>query len=489
MSNDVDADLSSIIYNGLLRHDENGGLVPDLAESYDISEDKTTYTFHLKKNVTWHDGIAFSARDVLFTFNLITDPTYKSPLRANWQGVSASLIDDNTITFTTTPYAGFLNNVTFGILPQHIWDSIKPENFALTQLNLEPIGTGPFKYISPFQKDSKGNILSYKLVANPNYFSGKPYLSKITFNFYDNENSALDAYNRKEIMGLSGIYPQKISEIKNQKSSFLHSFSIPRYSAVFFNQTKSLPLADDKVREALNYATNRTELIEIVLGGKGSPSYSPILPGMIGYSEDLGKVDFDQEKARELLEGSGWKISADNFRKKNDTALEINLITTDWDEFSKSAEVLKNQWEKIGVKVNIENLSVSDIQQNYIRPREYEALFFAQVLGAEPDLYSFWHSAQKKDPGLNLALFGDSETDKLIEDARIEFDREKRTNLHVEFQKKLLAELPVIFLCSPEYIYPVNKKVQGIKAKNLVSPAERFININKWYINTRRVWK
>jgi peptide/nickel transport system substrate-binding protein len=110
-------------------------------------------------------------------------------------------------------------------------------------------------------------------------------------------------------------------------------------------------------------------------------------------------------------------------------------------------------------------------------------------LGAEPDLYSFWHSAQKKDPGLNLALFGDSDTDKLVEDARVEFDREKRANFYADFQKKLVEEVPAIFLCSPEYIYPVNKKVQGIDATNLVAPSERFSNVSKWFINTKRVWK
>ena len=487
-SNDIDSDLTEIIYNGLLKYDEQGNLVPDLAENYEINEDKTTYTFHLKKNIVWHDGTPFNAYDVIFTFNLITDPAYKSPLRSNWQGVTVNLVDDYTFTFTTIPYAGFLNNTTFGILPKHLWDSIKPDNFPLTQLNLEPIGTGPFKY-NTFQKDSNGNILAYKLVANPNYFSDKSYLSKITFNFYSDENSMLDAYNRKEIMGMSSISSQKITEIKNQKSSQVHTFFIPRYSAVFLNQMRSLPLNDEKVREALNYGTDREELVKIILNGEGSPIYSPILPKMIGYAEDLGRVDFDLEKAKNILDDAGWKITDNNFRKKNDTPLEITLITTDWDEFSQTAELLKTQWGKIGIKVNLNKLAISDIQQNYIRPREYEALLFGQALGADPDLYSFWHSAQKTDPGLNLAIFGDNATDKLIEDARIEFDLEKRTALYNDFQKELLKEIPAIFLISPKYIYPLNKKIQGIETKNLVSPAKRFSNINKWYIKTKRVKK
>lgn len=487
-SNDVDADLSQIIYNGLLKYDDRGTLVPDLAESYEINDEKTTYTFHLKKNVTWHDGLPFKADDVFFTFNLISDPAYKSPLRSNWQGVSANLIDDYTITFTTNPYAGFLNNATFGILPKHIWESVKPENFSLTELNLEPIGTGAFKYIS-FQKDSKGNILSYKLVANPNYFSGKPYLSKITFNFYTEENAALDAYNRKEIMGMGNLSSQKITTIKNQKNSLIRDLSIPRYFSVFINQTKSVPLADDKVREALNLATNREELINSVLNGEGSPTYSPIMPGMLGYSPDLGKTNFEPEKAKQLLDEADWKMSADNIRVKNDKPLEINLVTTDWEEFIKLAEIIKSQWAKIGVKVNINSASVSDVQQNYIRPREYEALLFGQNVGADPDPYSFWHSTQKKDPGLNLALFGDNASDKLIEDGRIEFDAEKRAKDYIDFQNILIKELPAIFLCSPKYTYPISKSVQGVTIENIISPAKRFSGIDKWYINTKRVRK
>ena len=488
LSNDVDSDLSQIIYSSLLKYDEQGLLVPDLAENYEINDEKTTYTFHLKKNVSWHDGTPLTANDVLFTFNLIVNPVYRSPLRSNWQGVSANVVDEYTIAFNTNPYAGFLNNATFGILPKHLWESVKPENFNLTELNLEPIGSGPFKY-SSFQKDSNGNILSYKLVANPNYFAGKPYLSKLTFNFYTEEDAALDAYNRKEVMGISNLSSSKISAIKNQKSSLIHELNIPRYFAVFLNQTKSVPLADDSVREALNLATDRKALIESVLYGKGSPVYSPVLPGMLGYSSELGKVEADPEKAQQILDSAGWKMSDSGVRIKGDKLLEISLVTIDWEEFVHLAETLKSEWEKIGVKVNLSSPSVSDVQQNYIRPREYDALLFGQNLGADPDPYSFWHSTQKKDPGLNLALFGDNETDKLIEAGRVEFDPQKRAQDYLDFQNLLVKELPAIFLCSPKYIYLLNKSVQGVMMENLVSPSKRFSHIDKWYIDTKRVWK
>lgn len=488
-SNDVDSDIVQLVYSSLFKYDGQGNVKGDLVESYEISDDQTTYTVHLKKNILWHDGQPFSANDVLYTVNLIADPSYKSPLRSNWQGISTQFVDDNTIAFKiTTPYAGFLNNLTFGILPKHIWEAVPADNFHLTDLKLEPIGTGPYKY-SSFQKDSKGNILSYKLIANPNYFDGKPYISKITFNFYTDESSALDAMNRKEVMGISNLSSQKLSQIKNIKSTSIHKFNIPRYFSVFFNQTKSIPLASDEVRQALAYATDRQEIINTVLSGNGQPAYFPFLPGMVGYDAGLEHKDFDLDKANEILDKNNWVRGDDGIRTKNGVPLVINLATTDWDELSNTAEIIKKQWEKIGAKVNINTYSISDIQQNYIRPREYEALLFGQVVGADPDPYTFWHSSQKKDPGLNLSLFGDASTDKLIEDGRAESDAGKRAQDYIDFQKKLESETPAIFLYSPLYVYPVNNSVQGMDASTLVLPSKRFTDINKWYMKTKRVWK
>lgn len=488
-SNGADEDLSQMIFSSLFKYDDQGALMNDLTDNYEISEDKTQYTIRLKKGVMWHDGQPLTADDIIFTIRLITDPAYKSPLRTNWQGTEVSNPDAETLIFKIkSPYVGFLNNLTFGILPKHLWEAVSPENFTLNNLNLEPIGSGPYKYNPPFQKDSNGNILSYRLVANPNYFGGKPYISKITFNFYSDDTAVISAYNKKEIMGINYIAPKKMSEIKLQQSTDIHNFSIPRYFAVFFNQTKSVPLATDTVREALAYATDRQEIINNLLGGNANPVYYPILEGMIGHSNDLAKIEFNLEKAEEILESDGWKIGEDGVRSKDDIRLEINLVTADWPELSATAEMIRSQWEKIGMKVNLNKLSISDIQQNYIRPREYDALLFGQVLGADPDPYSFWHSSQKRDPGLNLSLFENSDADKLIENARTEFDQEKRASLYRDFQQKIGSETPAIFLYSPTYIYPVNKKVQGIDIVNLTSSSNRFANIDKWYIKTKRIW-
>jgi len=488
-SNNTDEDLSQLIYSSLFKYDDKGNLINDLIENYELSEDNTLYTVYLKKGVLWHDGEELKSDDVLFTVDLIFDPAYKSPLRSNWQGVEATADDDYTLKFKiTSSYAGFLNNLTFGILPKHIWESINAEKFSLTDLNIQPIGSGPYKF-SSIQKDSNGNIISYKLISNPNYFNGKPYISKFTFNFYPDNESALNAFNKNEIMGINSISAQKLSELKKEQSTFAHKIGIPRYFAVFFNQNKSFSLANDEIREALAYATNRQEIIDKVLNGNAKSVYAPILPDMLGYTDDIEKYEFDLEKANQILDENKWVRGEDGIRAKDGKVLEFSLITTDLSELSQTAEILKEQWGKTGAKISVANYPIFDLQQNYIRPREYDALLFGEVLGGDPDPYSFWHSSQKKDPGLNLALFGESEIDKLIEDGRVEFDTEKRAEIYKEFQQKLAKEIPAVFLYSPDYIYPVNKSVKGINVENLISPSKRFSNADKWYIKTKRIWK
>ena len=487
-TNPVDDDLSQLIFSGLLKYDQNGSLVNDLTENYEVSDDKLTYTFHLRKDVKWHDNANLTSGDIIFTINLLSDPTYKSPLRFNWQGIETNALDEYTIEFKVkSPYVGFLNNLTFGILPKHIWENIGSEKFFLTEFNLRPIGTGPYRFRS-VEKDSEGNFITYKLSANPSYFDGKPFITNLTFNFYADDDQLIRAYNTKEVMGISSLSPQRLSDLKRPQSTNIHAYQLPRYFAVFFNQTKSLPLTDDKVRRALNLATDKKSLIQDVLKGYGQLINTPFLPDMVGYSDDFNNDNFDLNKANEILDEADWKRGEDGFRAKNNTPLEFDIVTTDWEELTQTAEILKSQWEKIGVKANIVALSSTDFQQNYVRPREYDSLLFGQFLGADSDPFSFWHSSQKKDPGLNLSMFGSNDTNKLIEDARTEFNTEKRNKIYNDFQKAIVEENPATFLYQTDYLYPVNKKVQGLDMKMVITPAERFANVNRWFIKTHRIW-
>jgi len=487
--NDADTDLTALIYSGLLKYNESGKLASDLAQSWEVSDDQLTYTVHLKKDVKWHDGEKFSADDVLFTLQTIQDPAFKSPLRQSWQGVGIEVADVNTVRFLLqTPYTFFLNNLTIGILPKHIWESVAPGNFLLSDYNLHPIGTGPYKF-SNFQKDADGNITSYDLVASSDYYGKKPYITNFSFSFYFDEDSLLDAYNNKQVFGMSYISPSKVSSIKSSRSSNLFSINIPRYFAVFFNQQKSKALASRDVRKALSLATDRQAIISGVLSGQGKEIYSPIPPGSFGASDDVKKFGYDLGQANKTLDDAGWKKGDDGFRSKDGQPLAFTLVTTDWPDLAASADLLKKQWEAVGAKLDVQSLPVADVQQNYIRPREYNALLFGQVLGIDPDPYVFWHSSQTRDPGLNLALYSNPDVDKVLESIRKDSKESDRLKDFQKFQQLVSDDLPALFLYTPNYLYLVSKNVQGININSMVTPDKRFANVEDWYIKTKRVRK
>jgi len=488
-TSEADSDLVQLIYKGLLKYNSNGEIENALAEGYEVSEDQKTYTVHLRKNLFWQDDQPLTASDVFFTISILQDPAYKSPLRQNWQGVTANQIDDYTLSFNiSNPYFGFLNNLTVGILPKHIWGNIAPEKFSLTEYNLKPIGSGPYSFID-FQKNSNGEILSYNLKAFSKYYAGEPYISRMIFNFYPDEDMMLTAYNKKEIKGMETVDSEKIDSIKNKKSTTIKELSFPRYFSVFFNKTKSIPLASADVRKALSYAVNRKEIINQVLKGRGAEIFSPFLQTMDEFNGDVDNRNFDLGKAGQVLDDSGWKVNNNGIREKRGEELQFKIYTTDWPDLAETANILAKQWKEIGADVNVETLTATDLQQNYIRPREYEALLFGQDTNFEPDLYPFWHSSQKQDPGFNLGMFDNKDADKLLQDIRQESDEGKREEKYKELQKIISDEAPAVFLYSPYYLYPISSDVKGIETKNINSPSWRFADVNEWYIKTSRVKK
>ncbi|KKT88944.1 MAG: extracellular solute-binding protein family 5, peptide/nickel transport system substrate-binding protein [Parcubacteria group bacterium GW2011_GWC1_45_14] len=489
-TSDSDADLVALVYSGLFGYDKEGKIRNDLAERYEVSEDKKVYTVYIRKDAKWHDGQNLDIEDVVFTFNILKDPTYKSPLRQNWQGVTVSQVDESSIKFELkNPYFGFLENLTVGILPKHIWQDIPAERFALAEKNLRPIGSGPYMF-ADFQKDSNGNIITYKLSAFKGYHGGAPYISRINFNFYPDDSALISAFKKKEVAGISDVSPEKLGDVSSSKNIQVKELVIPRYFALFINQTKSVALAYDEVRKALAISVNRQEIVDTVLGGKGIPLYSPLFPQMNGHTDMSGDYAYNPEEARRILDGAGWSLNNESgVREKDGNRFEFEIVTTDWPELMENAELLKRQWGEIGAKVDIKVLSVSDFQQNYIRTREYPSLLFGQALSFNPDLYSFWHSSNKRDPGLNLALFDNKDADTLLESIRQETDDNKRAESYRQFSDIIKEKNPAIFLYSQYYLYPISKAVKGNEVVNINAPSWRFADISKWYIKTSRVWK
>lgn len=477
-----------------MKHNARGELLPDLADSYATTDNGKTYEVTLKENIKWQDNKPLTADDVLFTIQIIQNAEYRSPIRPLWQGIEAEKVSDRVIRFRLkNVYASFLNNLTFGILPKHLWMNVAPSQFALSELNLKPIGSGPYQF-SRLQKDKNGTVKSMELKAFKKYFGGEPFISTITFYFYPTENDAFTAYKKGEADVFSFVSAKNFLDLKNKDKNDINIYpiSLPRYFAVFFNQSQNKFLADKTVRQALNLATDKNEIINTVFGGYGQIASSPLLPGILGYSDQIKSPNFSMEQAKNILTAAGW-TDADNDGiseiGKNNEKLEISLTTIDWPELTQIADILKNQWGKIGVKVNVEIIETSKIQNDIIRPRQYQALLFGEVIGEEPDLFHFWHSSQKKDSGLNLALYDNPQVDLLLSSALEDLDKNSRAQKNQQAVILIVNDLPAIFLFSPDYLIIAAKTILDIEIKNLDSPSSRFAEINKWYLKTHRVFK
>ena len=489
---DADRDLTSLVYSGLVRVGPKGNFIPDLAKSYEVSEDKLTYTFHLKDNLRFHDGAPLTADDVRFTIEKAMDPAVKSAKRANWNGVSIEQPGPKTIQLTLKkPYPAFLENATLGVLPSHLWQNTSAESFPLHEQNLEAIGSGPYK-LSKITKDSNGIPTAYELKAFSDFALGKPRLEKITIGFYKNEEELVEAYKNGQIDSLSSLSPALVKELEESGQRVVKS-TLPRVFAVFFNQNHNSVFLDATVRKALNLAVPRQEIVENIFHGYAEP-----LEGIFTSTNDE-PTKTDLAAAKKMLTDAGWKLNDQGVMQKTTKAskdkpaatqvLTFSLATSNIEELKQIAEKLKANWTALGAKVEIEIYESNDLNQNVIKPRKYDALLFGEVMGRDSNPYPFWHSSQRTDPGLNIAMYTNAKVDRLLEEARQTSDLEERNKKYFEAETEIKKDQPVAFIYSPYFLYLLPRNIIGVSLPTLTNPAERFVNIHKWYVRTDKVWK
>lgn len=494
---DADRDLAALVYSGLLRRNEDGELVPDLAEKYEITEDGLTYTITLKNDLTWHDGTPLTTEDVEFTILRAQDSAIKSPRRAAWEGVTLEKMSPAVIRMhLRQPFGGFLENLTLGIMPKHIWKGITPDLFALSAHNSSPIGSGPYR-IEGITNNSSGIPSTYTLRAFEKFALGTPYIDSIKVVFLPSEETLANALKEGLVEAAGALSTESVEKFKDRNMRLERS-TLPRVFGIFFNQNQAPIFADAALREALILAIDKDAIVEEVLHGYGQTVDGPIPPGSLGYEagEEVATSSAARiARAQTLIEKEGWeknsetgiyeRIGAD---KKTVTQLSFSLSTADIPELKNAAEKAVENWNTLGVKVELKVFETGDLNQNIIRPRKYEALLFGEIVGHEPDLFSFWHSSQRNDPGLNIALYTNSSVDKLIGEIRSTVDREKRTELYTKTSATIEKDFPAAFLYSPEFIYILPRHIKKAEMASIVTGSERFSNIYQWYIETDNVW-
>ncbi len=495
-TNDGDRDISRLIFSRLLTYNGEGEVGLDLAESYEISKDGKIYTVRMRHNAVFHDGKPVSADDVVFTIKSIQNPQYKSPLRANWQGVEVEKIDDYAVRFSLrSSYAPFIENLAVDILPRHLWAEVSPDQAPLHELNLKPVGSGPYKF-NRLKQARDGSITSYELKRNSSYYREGPYLDKINFVFFKIEDDMLIAWQKGQIDGFGPFPVLRTKDIRNE--SQIISVIMPRIFGLFFNAKENSSLADIKVRQAIAHAINKKEVAS-TMPSSGAIAIDSMLPlKSLGYTSDIAIYQFNPEKSRELLLSAGWKdTDGDGIREKRTTSkgkteitpLKFTLTTSDWPDLLNTAAMIEKALKDVGIQITVENRELSDLESSTIRPRKFEILLFGQVYGYEPDPFAFWHSSQVKDPGLNVTLYSSKSADRILEESRRTPNPETRAAKYEELQKIIAREVPAVFLYSQVYLYAISDDLQGIDIKKISLPADRFNEVYKWYKDTKRVWE
>lgn len=492
----ADHDMVALIYSGLVKLDSEGNLVPDLAESIEVSEDGRTYHVTLKNNVTFHNGDSFMARDVAYTISLIQNPDLKSPLRGNWDGVLIEELGEYELNIVLEEaYPPFIENLTVGILPRELWDELPTEQLPFSQNNTQPVGTGPYA-VEDVLRNKSGLINAYKLTAAKKS-EQKPNIDTLVFNFYQNEEELLEAFADEEIASSPSLSPESLSTLDLETYKIIEK-PLPRTFSIFFNQNRSAALRDESVRQALNTAIDTDALIGEILHGHGIPIDTPVPPGFIALEskESSSTVATSSttriEQAKDILRNGGWKQTDQGAWEKeideSTVTLSIALTTANTELFDKTATYIERQWSELGVQVSVEQFEQTDLVQAIIRPRSFQALLFGNDIGRSIDLYPFWHSSQKDDPGLNIARYTNIDTDALLEKMRIETDPEEHTALTTEFADIIQKELPALFLYTPTFSYVLDTQVSTTEFNGLSKPSERFANIAQWHITSNKLW-
>jgi peptide/nickel transport system substrate-binding protein len=511
---DADKDLTAIVYSGLMRKGENGILIPDLADAYDVSANGLIYTFSIKKSATFQDGTPVTASDVLFTINKIQDPLIKSPRKTGWDGIVVTKKDNMTIVFTLSkPYISFMNNTTIGILPEHVWKNVTTAEFGLSILNIKAIGSGPYKIVS-VSKNSDGIPQKYQLTRSPLFSLGEPHVKNFTIVSYANEKELINALVSHNIDQAGGVSAEN-AKLLTDNGYRISASTLPRIFGMFWNSVNNKVLADHTVISALDMALDRQAIIDQVLAGYGTIIHTPIPSTILPESGIYTNGTIDQ--ANLLLNKAGWTMGTDGIRsrggmttviqkitnkktkkvttksvtvpsKQPSTRLEFSLTTGDTPELKQSSQLIKQQLARIGVLVDVKIYETGPLNQ-LIRTRRYEALFFGQVINNESDLFAFWHSSQKADPGLNVAMYSNPSVDTLLLSAQKTLSPDVRMNKYKDFITAFNKDTPALLIYSPKYLYATSKDLDHILIGNVSVPSDRFSLIYTWYASKDRVWK
>ncbi len=470
-------DAASYVFNSLLRYDRDIRLEGELAQSWDVSPDGKRIVFHLRKGVKWHDGAPFTSDDVVFTYRKIIDPNTPTAYAESYRQVRR-VGNPDPYTFTVEydqPYAPALDSwVSLSILPKHLLEGYK--DISQSPLNkTQPVGTGPFKFVQ--WKTGDRTVFD----ANPDYFEGRPYLSRVITRvipdqatmFLELKSGGIDS------MPLTPLQYARQTDTPEFKAHFARYRYIPfQYTYLGFRLAHPF-FADKRVRQAISYAVDRKEIIDGVLFGLGQEATGPYKPGTWVYNPNVRRYPHAPERAKGLLAEAGWKPGADGTLEKDGRRFAFTVLTNAGnDSRAKTAAIIQQNLAAVGIRMEIRTVEWAAFINEFIDKRKFDAVILGWSAGPEPDQFDIWNSKKTKPKEFNFVGFDNPEVDRVLEEGRRTFDIGKRKTAYFRLQEILAEELPYVFLYVPDALPAIANRIHGIEP----APAGISYNFIKWYV-------
>lgn len=469
-------EIAGLIYSGLVRYDKDLNLVGDLAESWDVSPDGLTITFHLRPNVQWADGTPFSAEDVLFGFKTIIDPKTPTAYAGDFLEVKeAEVIGPHTFRVTyKQPFAPALSSWgNLVVLPKHL---LEGQDITKSPLGRHPVGLGPYCL------DQWVTQERIELVANPRHFDGRPFLDRYIMRiipdaaamFLELKAGGLDW------IGLSPMQYQRQTDTRFFRENF-RKYQYLSFSYTYLGYNLKNPLFQDRrVRQAISYAIDKEEIVRGVLLGLGTVATGPYKPDAWFYNRDVRRYPYDPERARALLAEAGWvDRDGDGWLDKEKERFSFTVITNQGNALrAATAQIIQYRLRQVGIDMKIRTLEWTAFINDFIDKRRFEAVVLGWTLGQDPDIYDIWHSSKTGDKELNFVGYSNPEVDRLLIAGRKTFDRKTRAKIYGRIQEILAEDQPYTFLYVPMALPLIHSRFRGIDP----APAGITYNFIRWWV-------
>ncbi len=481
---------SYLMFSRLMNYDRTGHLNYDIATDVKINDTKKVYTVSIRPDVKWHDGAKLTTQDIEFTINLMKNPNVRT-VDYGWGGITTKVINDTTIEFTLpATYGAFEHFLTFPIVPKHKLGNVASISIRENIFSQKPVGSGPFKINFIQNSEGKSGHKIIHMQVNPDYYGGTPKLSSFQLHIYSTTDQIIEALSKSEVNAAAGILSADISRVDTKRYTVS---SEPIQSGVYALINMKSPLLQDlNLRQALRSATNKNAIREKL------PAKTPNLDLPFTQNQLIGDVPkapvFNQAVANKLLDEGGWKMNSKNVRVKDGKQLKISVVTIKNSEFESVLETLAGQWRSVGFSIDTKVIDPSDITQNVVQsilqPRNFDVLLYQLNIGADPDVYAYWHSSQVSPGGLNYSNYSNAISDDALISARSRIEPELRNAKYITFAKQWLSDIPAIGLYQSTTEYVSGRTINSFDITNyLVSPVDRYSDILNWSVGERGVYK